>query len=111
MIAESDLQIELRKDIAAMLYIEESSIPLDANLFHLGLDSLSAIRLVIHLRKRFNIEIRIIEVFQLATIEMISNLIVNKLNDRTANLENDLLKTGESFKRQDEPNEEIDKLA
>lgn len=75
------IEAELITLWAEVLHIDEKSFGIDGNFFELGGHSLSTINLAAKIRKKFNIELKIIEIFQLQTVRELAA----ELKKRTIN--------------------------
>ncbi|WP_158996978.1 non-ribosomal peptide synthetase [Pigmentibacter ruber] len=73
----SDLEKEIAKIWSKYLQIDANKIGIYDEFFQIGGNSLTAVKLINHLRKLFNIDIPFQKIFELQTISDLSNMIIN----------------------------------
>jgi tyrocidine synthetase-3 len=69
------LEEKLAEILASVLKVEKNLISIDANFFHLGANSLNAIRIISSIHKTLNIKITLAEIFVKPTIRELSGII------------------------------------
>ena len=79
--SRAEILAEMRERVAALAYVEAEAVTPEARFVDdLGIDSLSALALVIELEERYGIRLRDSEVEQLHTVAEAVDLLAEKLS-------------------------------